>query len=110
VRLTLERACWASRDRLARIVPTGQDAPEGYTTASPAGPAQTVEAAERSERARDVGRRMAKLKPAERRALSLLAVGYSYAEIGEITGWTPRKVNRSLVEGRAALRCAPPAA
>ena len=104
VRLTLERACWASRDRLARVVPTGQDAPEGYTTPSPAGPAPTVEAAERSERAREVGRRMARLKPAERRALSLLAVGYSYAEIGELTGFSRTKINRSLAEGPAALR------
>jgi RNA polymerase sigma factor (sigma-70 family) len=102
--LALQRNCWASRDRLARVVPTGQDAPEGYTTPSPAGPAQTVEAVERSERARQVGRRMARLKPAQRRALSLLAVGYSYAEIGELTGWTRTKINRSLAEGRAALR------
>jgi DNA-binding CsgD family transcriptional regulator len=31
---------------------------------------------------------MARMKPAERRALSLIAYGYSYREIGEITGWT----------------------
>ena len=106
VTLALQRGCWAARGcrRLVRVEPTGQDAPEGYTTPSLAGPAQTEEAAERSERAREVGRRMARLKPAERRALSLLAVGYSYAEIGELTGFSHTKINRSLAEGRAALR------
>lgn len=44
------------------------------------------------------------LKPAELRALSLLAEGYSYAEIGERTGWTRTKINRLLAEGRARFR------
>ena len=47
---------------------------------------------------------LAKLKPSERRALSLLALGYSYREICEQTGWSYTKVNRCLAEGRAALR------
>ena len=101
----VERACWASRDRLARVVPTGQDAPEGlnHPRARPA-LRRRWRPAERSERAREVGRRMARLKPARRRALSLLAVGYSYAEIGELTGFSRTKINRSLAEGPAALR------
>jgi DNA-directed RNA polymerase specialized sigma24 family protein len=40
----------------------------------------------------------------ERRALSLLAAGYSYREIGQLTDWTYTKVNRCVAEGRAALR------
>ena len=44
------------------------------------------------------------LKPAELRALSLLAEGYSYAEIGEITGFSQTKINRVLAEGRARFR------
>ncbi len=60
--------------------------------------------AERLDRARETAKGMARLKPAERRALSLIGLGYSYKEIGEITGWTYRKVNRSLAEGRATLR------
>ncbi len=40
------------------------------------------------------------LKPNEIRALTLKAEGYSYAEIGEITGWTHTKINRNMVEGR----------
>jgi len=44
------------------------------------------------------------LKPAELRALGLLAEGYSYAEIGERTGWSQTKINRLLAEGRARFR------
>lgn len=44
------------------------------------------------------------LKPAELRALSLLASGCSYAEIGRITGFSQTKVNRVLAEGRERFR------
>jgi RNA polymerase sigma factor (sigma-70 family) len=44
------------------------------------------------------------LKPAELRALSLLAGGYSYAEIGQITGFSQTKINRVLAEGRERFR------
>ena len=47
---------------------------------------------------------MRALKPQELRALTLLAEGYSYAEIGEITGYSPTKVNRCLAEGRERFR------
>jgi DNA-directed RNA polymerase specialized sigma24 family protein len=47
------------------------------------------------------------LKPAERRAIGLIAAGYSYAEVGEITGWSYTKINRCAAEGRAALRETP---
>ena len=49
-------------------------------------------------------RRCRALKPAELRALTLLAEGYSYAEIGEITGFSQTKVNRCLAEGRERFR------
>jgi RNA polymerase sigma factor (sigma-70 family) len=106
--LTAKRLCWAARQRsrVIRITPTGHDGPEGVPTPDPAGPAAVEVALERTERAHDVGRRMARLKPAERRALSLLALGYSYKEIGELCAWSRTKVNRSLAEGRAALRAA----
>lgn len=45
-----------------------------------------------------------RLKRNERIALVLLAIGYSYAEIGERLRWTQTKVNRCIFEGRAALR------
>lgn len=44
------------------------------------------------------------LKPAELRALSLLAGGCSYAEIGRITGFSQTKINRVLAEGRERFR------
>ncbi|HEX7244680.1 MAG TPA: sigma-70 family RNA polymerase sigma factor [Solirubrobacterales bacterium] len=47
---------------------------------------------------------LAALKPAELRALSLLASGYSYAEIGRITGFSQTKINRVLAEGRERFR------
>src|SRR3954451_18753620 len=40
-------------------------------------------------------------KPDEVTAMLLKADGSSYAEIGELTGWTYTKVNRCLAEGRA---------
>jgi DNA-directed RNA polymerase specialized sigma24 family protein len=63
-----------------------------------------AELAERREWVRRSARALATLKPDERLALVLQAQGYSYAEIGELCGWTYTKVNRSLAEGRARLR------
>jgi RNA polymerase sigma factor (sigma-70 family) len=44
-----------------------------------------------------------RLKPQELRALWLKAQGHSYAEIGEMTGWSYTKVNRCITEGRRAF-------
>ena len=52
------------------------------------------------------GSALADLKRDECRALWLLGLGLSYAEICEVTGWTYTKVNRCLSEGRVALRSA----
>ena len=49
-------------------------------------------------------RLLAELKPAERQALALKALGYSYKEISELTGASYTAVNRRLGEGRATLR------
>lgn len=69
---------------------------------SPAdGPGEQVERREEIARSREALRR---LKPAELRALSLLAEGYSYAEIGEITDFSHTKINRLLAEGRSRFR------
>ncbi len=40
------------------------------------------------------------LRPDEARALWLRSQGYSYAEISELSNWTPTKTNRMLTEGR----------
>src|SRR5262249_5090411 len=70
-------------------------------------PAEADGPPERAERREAVARSreaLQALKPQELRALSLLVEGYSYAEIGEITGFSHTKINRALAEGRARLR------
>lgn len=47
---------------------------------------------------------LAQIKPAEREALELQALGLSYDEIMAETGWSRRKVMRCIYEGRQALR------
>ena len=66
-----------------------------------AGPTEKVERREAVARSREA---LQALKPQELRALGLLAEGYSYAEIGEITGFSRTKVNRCLAEGRERFR------
>jgi RNA polymerase sigma factor (sigma-70 family) len=66
-----------------------------------AGPAERVERREAVARSREA---LQALKPHELRALTLLAEGYSYAEIGEITGFSRTKINRCLAEGRERFR------
>jgi RNA polymerase sigma factor (sigma-70 family) len=65
------------------------------------GPAERATRSEAVARGREALRA---LKPAELRALSLLASGCSYAEIGEITGFSQTKINRLLSEGRERFR------
>jgi RNA polymerase sigma factor (sigma-70 family) len=61
---------------------------------------QPTDHAESRERVSRSGEALRALKPQEIRALTLKAVGYSYREIGEITGWTYTKINRCMAEGR----------
>jgi RNA polymerase sigma factor (sigma-70 family) len=79
----------AAEDWIA-LLPAGSD-----------GPAEKVERREAIARSREALR---SLKPQELRALTLLAEGYSYAEIGEITSWSHTKINRCLAEGRERFR------
>jgi RNA polymerase sigma factor (sigma-70 family) len=65
------------------------------------GPQERTERRERVARSREA---LQALKPAELRALTLLAAGYSYAEIGELTGFSHTKVNRCVAEGRERFR------
>jgi RNA polymerase sigma factor (sigma-70 family) len=75
--------------------------PVDLIPASVDGPGEQAERRETTARAREA---LQSLKPAELRALTLLAEGYSYAEIGEITGFSKTKVNRLLAEGRERFR------
>jgi RNA polymerase sigma factor (sigma-70 family) len=92
-----------SRERLL-----GRGGPEGAAVdpvamipAAGDGPDELAERREAMARSREALRA---LKPAELRALSLLAEGYSYAEIGELTGFSQTKINRVLAEGRNRFR------
>lgn len=113
--LVLKRECWqrTRHERLDRRMGQEADLANGELGSAlelipdpTNGPQQS---ALLGEHVAEVRAQLAELKPQERRALSLLALGYSYAEIGEITGWTYTKINRCIAEGRARLRQLDPA-
>src|SRR5512132_1860068 len=70
---------------------------EARTSASPE---ERVLAADRVARSAEA---LHGLKPQEARALWLRALGHSYEQICEATGWTYTKVNRCLAEGRKSF-------
>ncbi len=78
------------REDWVALLPSGAD-----------GPPERAERREAVARSREA---LQTLKPQELRALSLLAEGYSYAEIGQITGFSRTKINRCLAEGRERFR------
>ena len=65
------------------------------------GPAERTEREEQLRRFVDA---LGELKPDERTALLLPGLGCTYREIAARESWSQTKVNRSLAEGRAALR------
>ena len=73
------------------------DALEARTTSSPE---ERVLASDRVARSAEA---LHGLKPQEVRALWLKAIGHSYEQICEVTGWTYTKVNRCLAEGRKSF-------
>jgi RNA polymerase sigma factor (sigma-70 family) len=81
----------------------GEDAPDwmALIPSQGAGPEERFERREAIARSREA---LKTLKPAELKALTLLAEGYSYVEIGEMTGFSMTKVNRCLAEGRERFR------
>lgn len=107
--LTLRRLCWAERDRRRHAGRIG-DTPDALGTSDEPLWRQHRLAVEpedpvgRLDRARETRESLARLMPDERRALSMIAFGYSYREIGQRNGWTYTKVNRCVTEGRVALR------
>jgi uncharacterized membrane protein YgcG len=89
------------RERLlsGRRAPAGdedRDLLDSIASESP----QPTDRAESRERVARSGEALRALKPQEIRALTLKAQGYSYKEIGEITGWSYTKINRCMAEGR----------
>ncbi len=79
--------------------PAGEDErdPLDSVASERPGPTDRAESRERVARSSEALRA---LKPQEVTALTLKAEGYSYAEIGELTGWTYTKINRCMAEGR----------
>ena len=110
--LTAKRACWAAHraqhlDRSAGQEAEPDSAESGFSVADiPAETPGGEEAVERAEYVLEARAKLAALKAAERRAIVLIAAGYSYREVGQITGFSYTKTNRSAAEGRAALRAA----
>jgi RNA polymerase sigma factor (sigma-70 family) len=88
------------RERLVQQppAPDGEelDLIDSFPTES-AGPGERAERVERVERSREA---LGALKPHEAQALTMKAEGYSYAEIGSMTGWSYTKINRLMAEGR----------
>jgi RNA polymerase sigma factor (sigma-70 family) len=109
---TVKREAWAIRRRTSRRRERPVDFQSGNGTerplceALPADAPTPDEQVNREELLASRREALAELKPDERKALWLLGLGYSYAEICETTGWTYTKVNRCLSEGRLALRSA----
>jgi DNA-directed RNA polymerase specialized sigma24 family protein len=95
-----------SRRREASLDSCGdpRDGGDPWCEAIPSEAAALEELAIRAEELANRWRLLADLKPDQRRALALFGFGLSYAEICQATGWTYTKVNRSIAEGRAALR------
>lgn len=89
------------RERLLGVGEDEMGDPIARIAAAGAGPGERTEQREQIARSREA---LQTLKPAELRALTLLAAGYSYVEIGEITGFSQTKVNRCLAEGRESYR------
>jgi RNA polymerase sigma factor (sigma-70 family) len=106
--LTLKRRCWAlhRRRRDPRLVAIrSEDGGAGAMTESAGEISRSPEElAELREAIAALLAAFTRLKPQERQALGLLALGYSYREICARTDWTYTKVNRCITEGRASLR------
>jgi RNA polymerase sigma factor (sigma-70 family) len=87
------------RGRTAAVGHEGIDF-DRHTSPHSASPEEHALGADRTTRAAEALRR---LKPQELRAMWLKAMGHSYAEIGEATGFSQTKVNRCLTEGRKSF-------
>jgi RNA polymerase sigma factor (sigma-70 family) len=86
-----------SRRRMVGVAEVDLDALESRTSDSPE---ERVLAADRVARSAEA---LHGLKSQEVRALWLKALGHSYEQICEVTGWTYTKVNRCLAEGRKSF-------
>jgi RNA polymerase sigma factor (sigma-70 family) len=103
----LKRRCWRAREsghldhRVFSLPSCRHEEPSGLIERRAE---HSDPIAERQAERDDARRRLARLKADERTAIVHHAAGFDYAEIGRRFGWSQTKVNRSLYEGRIALR------
>lgn len=90
----------AVRKARLQLVGTDEADLDRQSAATVSGPEERAIGADRTARAAEALKR---LKPDELRAIWLRALGLSYEEISQETGWTPTKVNRCLAEGRSTF-------
>lgn len=108
---TAIRQAWRLHRARAEEAPTGtfQGDTHGHDDNDVPEPADTLavdtesQALDRIQHADDVAA-FRTLKPRERQALYLKALGYTYGQICDLTGFTYTAVNRYITEGRRALR------
>jgi RNA polymerase sigma factor (sigma-70 family) len=106
---TVKREAWAIRRRGWRQRETSSNVPfnGGELDLCDALPSEVpgpIARLERRDRLAEQMEALSSLKQDERRALWLLGLGLSYAEITQVTGWTHTKINRCVSEGRSTLR------
>ena len=101
LRTAVKHEAMAVRSARLRLVGSAEPNLDAREATHLAGPPERAADRERAHRSLAA---LASLKPAETRALVLQAAGRSYRDIEADTGWTSTKVNRTLTEGRAALR------
>jgi RNA polymerase sigma factor (sigma-70 family) len=103
--LAVKHRAWEQgRKRRERLTRTAGERAEGRGRQLASRGDDPCEVVERAEAVEHFFAALGRLKPDERTALLLFALGCSYREIGERQGWTYTKVNRCMAEGRAALR------
>jgi len=110
--LVLKRQCWQLNRRegseaslLYETMASSGDGHVNVIESEPAGRCDDPEhVAQAREQLHEIGEAMELLKHDEAQALFEQMEGYGYRDICDMHGWTFRKVDRCLTEGRARLR------
>src|SRR3954447_13816193 len=98
--VVVKREAWAVREARADVAASADFDADGHEAIHLASPEEQTINAERMTRAAEA---LQRLKPHELQAMWLKASGSSYSEIGQTLGFSPRKVNRCLAEGRKSF-------
>jgi RNA polymerase sigma factor (sigma-70 family) len=98
--VVVKREAQEVRRARSRSVPFEAIDFERHAVPEAATPEERALTVDRTTRAAEA---LGRLKPQELRAMWLKALGHSYAEIAEATGFSATKVNRCLAEGRKSF-------